>query len=49
MRKSCLRIINEALRTGDGTLRLVFLMAAGVTCSAVLVAVLAAARLTGLI
>ncbi len=49
MRKSCLRIISEALRTGDGTLRLVFLMITGVTCTAMLVAVWAVARLTGLV
>jgi hypothetical protein len=41
-------MISEALKSGDGTLRLVFLMASGVVCSAVLVGVLTAARLAGL-
>lgn len=48
MRKIWLRIISEALKSGDGTLRLVFLMAAGVACGAALVGVLIAARLAGL-
>ena len=49
MRKIWFRIISEALKSGDGTLRLVFLMAAGVACGAMLVGVLAAARPAGLI
>jgi hypothetical protein len=44
-----MRIIREALQSGDGTLRLVFLMGAGVACGAALVGVVAAARLTGLL
>ncbi|MEU6557786.1 hypothetical protein ABZ915_47430 [Streptomyces sp. NPDC046915] len=49
MRKSWMRIIREALQSGDGTLRLVFLMGAGVACSAALVGLLAAAKLVGLL
>ncbi|MDQ1045059.1 hypothetical protein QFZ76_003295 [Streptomyces sp. V4I2] len=49
MRKSWMRIIREALQSGDGTLRLVFLMGAGVACGATFVGVLAVARLVGLL
>ncbi|MBT2466577.1 hypothetical protein J7E97_01530 [Streptomyces sp. ISL-66] len=49
MRNSWVRLIREALQSGDGTLRLVFLMGAGVVTAAACVALLIAARAGGLL
>ncbi|MGW8764889.1 hypothetical protein ACWGN5_20520 [Streptomyces sp. NPDC055815] len=43
------RVIREALQSGDGTLRLVFLLGAGVFATVTAVALLIAARIAGLL